>query len=118
GLAVALRVHEADQVGGQVDVVRAVLRGDLAQVAPGVAREARLVAAEAPRQARDAAAEGRARDDLLLDEARHLVARAAEPALRALVRERRLQREAVRENRGMSWVGAARATPALALLGG
>src|SRR5205807_5961789 len=100
------------------DVVRAMLRGDLAQVAPGVARDARLVAAEAPCQARDAAAEGRARDDLLLDEARHLVASTAEPAFRALECERCLPRDEVREPGGVRDVGAARAPPALAQLRG
>src|SRR6266566_3388649 len=118
GLAVALRVHEADQVGCQVEVVRAVTRGDLAEIAAGVARHTRLVAAEAPRQARNAAAEGRARDDLLLEEARHLVARAAEPSLGALERERRLPRDEVGEAGGVREVGAAGAPPALAQLRG
>src|SRR5207247_4229070 len=84
----------------------------------GVARHTRLVAAEAPRQARNAAAEGRARDDLLLEEARHLVARAPKPPLRALERERRLPRDEVGEAGGVREVGAARAPPALAQLRG
>src|SRR5207253_4100211 len=69
-------------------------------------------------EARDAAAEDGPRDDLLLDEARHLVARAAEPALGALERERRLPRDEVREPGGVRDVGAARAPPALAQLRG
>ena len=95
--AVALRVEQVDQLGDEVDHERAVGGGDLAQVARRLARHARRRASERAREARDAAAERRAREDVLVHEARHLVARAAQRALGALERERGLARDELGE---------------------
>src|SRR5205823_9350891 len=64
------------------------------------------------------AAEGRPGDDLLLDEARHLVAGAAEAALGPVERQRRLPGDEVGEPGGVAEVGPAGAPPALAQLRG
>ena len=114
---VALRVEQADQPGDQVDHERAVGGGDLAQVPRGLARHARGRAPERARQAVDAAAERRPAEDVLVDQARHLVARAAQRALGALEREHRLARDELGEPRGLGEIGAAGAAPALAQLG-
>src|SRR5205823_1220213 len=64
------------------------------------------------------AAEGRPGDDLLLDEARHLVAGPAEAALGPVERQRRLPGDEVGEPGGVAEVGPAGAPPALAQLRG
>ncbi len=64
----------------------------------------------------EAAAERRPRQDLLADQARHLVARAAQAPLGALERELRLARDELRERRRLAVLRFAAAAPALAQL--
>src|SRR5581483_6435898 len=96
-LAVALRVERVDEVRGEVDDVRAVGRRDLLEIPGRTPRDLLLRLVQLAREAREPAAEGRAREDVLAHEARHLVARAAKAALGALERERRLARHELRE---------------------
>src|SRR5262249_13753635 len=77
-LPVSLRVEVADQAGGELDHPRTVAGGDLAEIAPRLARHLGLAASERAGEPGDPAAEARTDDDLLLDEARHLVARATQ----------------------------------------
>ncbi len=114
--AVAACVEEVDQVRGQVDDVRAVRRGDFAEISDRLGRNLRLRAFQLARETRDAAAEARPGLDVLADEARHLVAGPAEAALGALEGERRLQRDEVGEPRRLRRIGAAGELPALAEL--
>src|SRR3989441_1045468 len=73
--AVSSRVHVADQVRREVDEAGAVAGGDFAEISTRVTLHARLVASEASREICHGTAEGGPRDDLLLHEARHLIAR-------------------------------------------
>ncbi len=115
-LAVAARIEQVNELRRQIDDVRAVRRGDLTQILRRFLGHAGLGLADFARQLGDPAAKGRPRFDVLADEARDLVARAAKSALGPLERERRLQRDEVREPGRLRGVGAARELPTLAQL--
>jgi hypothetical protein len=92
-------------------------RCDLAQVARGVARHAGLAVPRLAGQVREAADEGGTTQDVLLDQSRHLVARAPHAPLGPLERESGLARHELRQTRGLAQIDTAGAAPALAQLG-
>ena len=113
-LAVAALVEALPELHDQVDHEGAVRGRDLAQVGGGLAQHGRVGAAERGGEAVQLAAEGRAPEHVLVHEARHLVARAAQPALRDVEHEVGLAHDELREPDGRACVGAGAAAPALA----
>ena len=87
------------------------------EVARRLARHVRLGPIRLARDARETGAERRAREDLLADQPRHLVAGAAQSSLGALQRELRLARDEVRERGRLAVLGSGHAAPALAQFG-
>jgi hypothetical protein len=117
-LAVALGVEQVDQVRGDIDHEGAVGGGDLAQVARGVALDARARPPLLAGEAGQTAAEGRLAEDVLVHQTRHLVAIAAQPPFAALERERCLTRHEFRQPPRLGGIGAAGVAPARAKLRG
>src|SRR6266404_6069354 len=108
-LAVAAGVEKPDEMRGEVDDVRAVPRRDLAQILRRLARDGGFGAAEVACEPRNAAAKRRTREDVLVYEARHLVARTAQATLGALARQYRLPDDELGEARRLRGVHAASA---------
>ncbi len=117
-VAVASRVHELPELHHQVDHEGALAGGDLPEVARGLPGDGGLPALEAPREPGHAAPERRAGEDVLIDEAGHLVAVAAQLPLRPLQRQHRLARHEVGDPHRVADVGADRTLPAVPELGG
>jgi hypothetical protein len=92
-LAIAARRRRSAEAGEHIDPERAVERRDLAQIPLRVALDSSERSIELARETVQASLEGGPRQDLLLQEARNLVAPTAEAALRAVEGERRLSRD-------------------------
>ena len=97
-----------------VDHPRAVLRGDLLQVALGAASNARGRLTGFARELLESALERGGGKDLLVDESRDLVARVARVAFRAIEREGGLPADEAREAESLATVAPRRFAPTLA----
>src|SRR5271166_14275 len=83
-LAVTQGVEELDETCDEIDHIGTVGGSDLAQIGGGLTRDVRLRPLELAGESRKASAEGDAAEDVLVDESRDLVARAAQAPLGAL----------------------------------
>ena len=94
---VRARIEDAPELHDEVDHEGRVGRRDLAQAFDRLGPYVLVLATEFAGQGGELAAEGRALEDALVDEARDLVAGAAHPSLRAVESERGLLRHEVGE---------------------